>query len=102
MMAKHFILFIIKNGQSCVVSGRYSMTRKRKQLLSERDGITMCELFSKIHEIMNQIKDMTVGYSISEERMLFEYKGKRYVAEIHEIENPAEDIRDDMRRIRYL
>ncbi len=62
----------------------------------------MCELFDKIHLIMNNIKGFVVGYSISDEKMLFEFKGKRYVAEFREIEDPKEHIGDDMRRIRYL
>jgi hypothetical protein len=43
-----------------------------------------------------------VGYSIRDEKMLFEFEGKRYVAEFREVENPAEDIVADMRRIKYL
>ena len=62
----------------------------------------MCELFNKIHLIMNNIKGFVVGYSIRDEKMLFEFEGKRYIAEFREIENPKEDIADDMRRIRYL
>lgn len=62
----------------------------------------MCDLFWKIHEIMNNIKGFIVGYSIHDSKMLFEFEGKRYVAEFREIEDPKEDIRDDMRRIRYL
>lgn len=62
----------------------------------------MCELFWKIHSFMNFVKGFTVGYSIQDKKMLFEFEGKRYVAEFREIEDPKEDIRDDMRRIRYL
>ena len=62
----------------------------------------MSELFSKIHQFMNYVKGFTVGYSISDNKILFEYDGRRWVAEFREIENPAEDILDDMRRIRYL
>jgi hypothetical protein len=62
----------------------------------------MGDLFWKIHEIMNNIKGFTVGYSIQDEKMLFEFNGKRYVAEFREIEYPKDDIRDDMRRIKYL
>lgn len=62
----------------------------------------MIRVFSKIHEIMNQIKGFVVGYSITDNKMLFEYEGKRYVAEFREIESPNEDIIDDMRRIKYL
>ena len=51
---------------------------------------------------MNNIKGFTAGYSIEEKKMLFEFEGKRYVAEFREIENPREEILDDMRRIRYL
>jgi hypothetical protein len=34
--------------------------------------------------------------------MMFDFDGKRYVAEFREIDNPSEDMVDDMRRIRYL
>jgi hypothetical protein len=51
---------------------------------------------------MNLIKGFTVGYSINDEKMLFEFEGKRYVAEFREIEDAKENIFDDMRRIKYL
>ena len=59
-------------------------------------------LFNEIHKFMNCVKGFTVGYSISDSKMLFEYEGKRYVAEFREVAQPAENIVDDMRRIRYL
>ena len=62
----------------------------------------MLHLFDMIHRIMNNIKGFTVGYSTTDKKMMFEYNGKRYVAEFREIENPSEDIADDMRRIKYL
>lgn len=62
----------------------------------------MCDLLWKIYVVMNNIKDFVVGYSAQDEKMIFEFEGKRYVAEFREIEDPKEDIRDDMRRIRYL
>lgn len=51
---------------------------------------------------MNLIKGFVVGYSATESKMMFEYKGKRWVAEFREIENPKEDMVDDMKRIKYL
>jgi hypothetical protein len=51
---------------------------------------------------MNLIKSFTVGYSGDDGKMLFEFNGKRWVAEFREVENPSEDMVDDMRRIRYL
>ena len=62
----------------------------------------MNELFHKIYSIMDNIKGFAVGYSIRDNKMLFDYEGKRYVAEFREVENPAEDVIDDMQRIRYL
>ena len=62
----------------------------------------MNNMFWKIHEIMNQIKGFTTGFSPAEKKMLIEFEGKRWVAEFREIENPAENIVDDMRRIKYL
>jgi hypothetical protein len=51
---------------------------------------------------MNNIKGFTVGYSTTDKKMVFEYNGKRYVAEFREIENPSGNMVDDMRRIKYL
>ncbi len=62
----------------------------------------MHKLFIEIHRFMNYVKGFTVGYSVTDKKMLFEFEGKRYVAEFREIENPSEDIVDDMRRIKYL
>jgi hypothetical protein len=62
----------------------------------------MNQLFDKIHSFMNYVKGFTVGYSVTDSKMLFEFEGKRWVAEFREIENPANDIVDDMRRIKYL
>lgn len=62
----------------------------------------MNKLFDMIHRIMNNIKGFTVGYSVTDNKMMFEYDGKRYVAEFREVVNQSEDMVDDMRRIRYL
>lgn len=62
----------------------------------------MQDMMFKIFDIMNQIKGFTVGLDPRENKMLFEFDGKRYVAEFREIDNPKPDIVDDMRRIRYL
>lgn len=66
----------------------------------------MLDLFSKIHEIMNQIKGFTVGYSLQESKMLFEKDGKLYVMECREIDqsytHAPKDIYEAMRRIKYL
>ena len=62
----------------------------------------MNKLFDMIHRIMNNIKGFTVGYSVTDNKMMFDYDGKRYVAEFREVVNPSEDMVDDMRRIKYL
>ena len=66
----------------------------------------MIELMSKIHEIMNQIKGFTVGYSPQESKMLFEKDGKLYVMECREVDqsytHAPKDIYEAMRRIKYL
>lgn len=66
----------------------------------------MVELMSKIHEIMNQIKGFTVGYSAQESKMLFEKDGKLYVMECREVDqsytHAPKDIYEAMRRIKYL
>lgn len=66
----------------------------------------MQELMWKIHDIMNQIKGFTVGYSPQESKMLFEKDGKLYVMECHEVDqsytHAPKDIYEAMRRIKYL
>ena len=62
----------------------------------------MNNLFDKIYRIMDNIKGFMVGYSVTNNKMMFDYDGKRYVAEFREVVNPSEDMVDDMRRIRYL
>lgn len=66
----------------------------------------MVELLFKIYEIMNQIKGFTVGYSAQESKMLFEKDGKLYVMECREVDqsytHAPKDIREAMRRIKYL
>jgi len=66
----------------------------------------MQELMYKIYEIMNQIKGFTVGYSTSEEKLLFEKDGKMYVMECREVDqsytHAPKDIYEAMRRIKYL
>ncbi len=62
----------------------------------------MIKMFHKIYEVMDSIKGFSVGYSIQDKKMMFDFDGKRYVAEFREVENPAENPLDDMRRIEYL
>ena len=62
----------------------------------------MNKMFWKISDIMNNIKGFEVGFSTDEKKMLVDFEGKRYVAEFREVENPAENALDDMRRIKYL
>ena len=62
----------------------------------------MNRMFWKISDIMNNIKGFEVGFSTDENKMLIDFEGKRYVAEFREVENPAENALDDMRRIKYL
>ena len=66
----------------------------------------MHDVMYKIYEIMNQIKGFTVGYSASEEKLLFEKDGKMYVMECREVDqsytHAPKDIYEAMRRIKYL
>ena len=66
----------------------------------------MFELFDMIHRIMNSIKGFTVGYSINDNKMLFEKDGKLYVMECREVDqsftHAPKDIHEAMRRIKYL
>ena len=62
----------------------------------------MFDLVVKIHQVLNLIKDFEVGYSTaSDGKFLICYKGKRYYAKLEEIENPSEDVFDDLKRIKY-
>ena len=62
----------------------------------------MHKLMWEICIIMNKIKGFTVGYSQEDNKMLFEFEGKRYVFEVREVVDTRQDIFDDMRRIKYL
>ena len=62
----------------------------------------MYNILWKIYDIMNQIKGFTAGFAPQNNKMLFEFEGKRYVAEFREIKDPKPNISDDMRRIKYL
>lgn len=63
------------------------------------------ELISKLHEVLNLIKDFTVGYSTknaSDGYMLIEYKGKRYAVKIEEIKHPNQDVIKDIESLQYF
>lgn len=57
------------------------------------------ELISKIHDVLNHIKDFNAGYSsktICDGYMLIEYKGERYAVKAVKIDTPNEDIFKDI------
>lgn len=66
----------------------------------------MHDMMYKVFEIMNQIKGFVVGYSASENKLLFEKDGKLYVMECREVDQSytcaPKDIHEAMRRIEYL
>ena len=66
----------------------------------------MHDLMFKIYDIMNQIKGFTVGYSASENKLLFEKDGKLYVMECREVEQDytgaPKDIYEAMRSVKYV
>lgn len=57
----------------------------------------MREMINRIQNILDQMKGFTVGTSTkSEDKMIIDYKGKRYVVTLEEIENPNEDVFKDL------
>lgn len=65
----------------------------------------MRDLIIRLHEIINLIKDFTAGYgseTLSDGKMLIEYKGKRYAVKIEEIQNPSENVFKDIQRLKYI
>lgn len=64
----------------------------------------MNELIIKLHEVLNLIKDFTVGYgnnSLRDGRMLIVYKGKRYAVRIVEFENPSDNDWKNIDNLKY-
>ena len=62
------------------------------------------ELITKVHRVLNEVKDFEVGYStknIDDGYMLIVYKGKRYAVKAVEITNPSEDIVKDVEQTQY-
>ena len=62
------------------------------------------ELVTKVHKVLNEVKDFDVGYSsdtMANGYMLIEYKGKRYAVKAVEISNPSESIFEDIDQTQY-
>lgn len=63
------------------------------------------EIIARLHAVLNMIKDFSAGYSTKnagDGYMLIQRKGKRYAVKITEIENPSENVVDDIDRLEYL
>lgn len=60
----------------------------------------MRELMTKIHTVLNLIKDFAAGYSSSSsDQMMIDYKGKRYMVTFEELCNVEdEDMFKTMKR----
>lgn len=57
----------------------------------------MSELIFGLQGILDRIKDFTCGSSSkSKDKMIIDYKNRRYVISIEEIKNPNEDIFKDI------
>lgn len=62
----------------------------------------MFDLIIKLSEVLNLIKNFCTGYTSSvKDKIIIEYKDKRYVAEFREIDN-KEDIFKSLDKIKYL
>lgn len=65
----------------------------------------MGEFITKMHDILNMIKEFHVGYStetMDDGYMLIEYEGKRYAIKAVEIIHPADEITRDIRELKYF
>lgn len=65
----------------------------------------MFDLIDKLHRLINLAKDFEACYdsrTANDGKMLVEYKGKRYFVKIEEVENPSENIFNDMDILRYF
>ena len=60
------------------------------------------KLIQKLHQILNLCKGFEVGYSSGDKNhMIIDYEGKRYAVKIAEIENPSEDVFEDISKLKY-
>ena len=65
----------------------------------------MKQIILDLYDILNMIKGFAACYStksIHKGKILVTYNGTRYVLELREIKNPAEDIFDDVNNLEYL
>ena len=57
----------------------------------------MFDLIHELYTILNKIKGFKAGYSSSvDNRIIIDYKTKRYIITLDEIENPSSDMTDDI------
>lgn len=62
----------------------------------------MFEVIQRMFNVLNMVKDFEAGTSSkSENKMIINYKGKRYVVELEEIKYPSENVFDDIKRYLY-
>lgn len=62
----------------------------------------MFEVIQRMFDVLNMVKDFEVGISSkSKNKMIINYKDKRYVFELEEIKYPNENIFDDIERYLY-
>ena len=66
---------------------------------AKEGGNLMFELIHELYTILNKIKGFKAGYNSSvDNRIIIDYKTKRYIITLDEIENPSSDMTDDMKR----
>ena len=65
----------------------------------------MKQIILDLYELLNMLKGYGACYStktVHKGKMLITHDGKRYVLEVREIQNPADDIFDDVNNLEYL
>lgn len=78
------------------------IVEEKKEDKSKKKGkMSMLEIIRKIANILEQMKGFDTGYTTGvKDKMLLDYEGKRYILSIKEIEEPSEDMSDDLDKIR--
>lgn len=57
-------------------------------------------LQNELYFILIRLKGFNVGYTSSvENKIIIDFKGRRFVATLEEIEDPSEDMADDVNKI---
>ena len=66
----------------------------------KQGGNLMFDLIHELYTILNKIKGFKAGYSSSvDNKIIIDYKTKRYIVTLDEIKNPSNDMTDDIKRL---